>query len=272
MLKTIGEITSSLFYRSAGSSLKHRTLSCERKISRFSGDIIIGGTEENVDSENAGPVIKMYMDSTIFIPGGRTSKSPVLLASLTDTNGINCVGLGIGHEITTVMDGNSAYPTVLDDYFTPDLDKFQSGTIRYQLLNLANGFHKISLKAWDFYNNSSEKEISFFVMDQPGLSMQEVFNFPNPLRDNMYTTFQFTPMQNAGILDIRILIASLTGTIVKTIETKISEYGTGPVFIHWDGRGDNGNRLSSGMYLYTLFIKGENGVSAKASQKLVIMN
>jgi hypothetical protein len=243
-----------------------------RDANGFSNDIIIGGCEANVDPENSGPEIKMYLDSTNFIPGGRTSKSPVFLASLKDTNGINWIGLGIGHEIITILDGNSAYPTVLNDYFTPDLDQFQSGTIRYPLQNLSNGFHTIRLKAWDFYNNSAEKEISFFVTDQPELSMQQVFNFPNPVRDNMYTTFQFTPMQNAGVLDIRIRISSLTGTIVKTIESKVSEYGSGPVFIHWDGRGDNGSRLSNGMYLYTLYIKGENGTSAQASQKLVILN
>jgi flagellar hook assembly protein FlgD len=138
------------------------------------------------------------------------------------------------------------------------------------LQNLTNGFHKISLKAWDFYNNSSETEISFFVLDQPVLSMQQVFNFPNPVRDQ--TTFQFNPMQNAGRLDIQIQVSSITGTIVKTIESKVSEYGTGPVFIHWDGRNDNGSKLNNGLYLYRLLIKGENGTSTQATQKLVIMN
>lgn len=236
----------------------------------FSNDIIIGGCDPDINPENAGPAIKLYMDSTNFIPGGRTSKSPVLLAFLKDTNGINYIGLGIGHEIIAVLDANSAYPTILNDYFAPDLDKFQSGTIRYPLQNLTNGLHKINLKAWDFYNNSSETEISFFVLDQPVLSMQQVFNFPNPVRDN--TTFQFNPIQNAGMLDIQIQVSSCTGTIVKTIESKVSEYGTGPVFIHWDGRSDNGCSLSSGLYLYKLLIKGENGTFTQATQKLVIIN
>lgn len=236
----------------------------------FSNDIIIGGCDPEINPENAGPAIKLYMDSTNFISGGRTSKSPVLLAFLHDTNGINYVGLGIGHEILTVLDGNSASETILDDYFTPDLDKYQSGTIRYPLQDLTNGLHKISLKAWDFYNNSAEKEIYFFVLDQPVLSMQQVFNFPNPVRDN--TSFQFNPMQNAGMLDIQLQVSSLAGTIVKTIESKVLEYGTAPVIIHWDGRSDNGSVLSNGLYLYKLLIKGENGTSTQTTQKLVILH
>jgi hypothetical protein len=238
--------------------------------SGFSNDIIIGGCDPSINPGNAGPAIKLYMDSTNFIPGGRTTKSPVLLAFLDDTNGINYVGLGIGHEITAVLDGNSASPTILDDYFTPDLDKFQSGTIHYPLQNLTNGLHTITLKAWDFYNNSSETTISFFVLDQPVLSMQQVFNFPNPVRDN--TTFQFNPMQNAGMLDIQIRISTSTGTIVKTIESRVLDNGTGPVFIHWDGRSDNGSNLSNGLYVYRLLIKAENGTSTQAAQKLVIIH
>lgn len=236
----------------------------------FSNAIIVGGSDPGIDADNTGPRVRLYMDSTDFVSGGRTSSSPVLLAFLNDTNGINYVGLGIGHEIITVLDGNSAYPTILNDYFTPDLDRYQSGSIRYPLQGISNGIHTIMMKAWDLADNSSETEISFFVLDQPVLSLQQVFNFPNPVRDQ--TTFQFSPMQNAGKLDIQIRISSITGKIVKTITSQVSEYGTGPVFIHWDGRSDSGDKLGNGVYVYRLLINGSNGTSTQASQKLVILN
>jgi hypothetical protein len=236
----------------------------------FSNDLVIGGCDPDIDPVNPGPVVMLYMDSTNFISGGRTSESPVLLAFLNDPDGINYLGLGIGHEIIAMLDGNTAYPTILNDFFTPDLDQYQSGNIRFPLHNLSNGPHKIIVKAWDFYNNSSETEISFFVLNQPVLSMQEVFNFPNPMKDQ--TTFQFNPMQEAGMLDVQIQISSMTGTLVKTMESQVMEYGTGPVFIHWDGKSDYGSRLGNGLYLYRLLVRGENGSSTQATQKLVIIN
>jgi hypothetical protein len=238
--------------------------------SGYFSNVIIGGCDENIDPQNAGPAVRLYMDSTNFVSGGRTSASPVLLAFIKDTNGINYLGLGIGHELLAVLDGNSAYPAILNDYFNPDLDQYGSGSVRYPFYGLTSGYHTLSLRAWDFYDNSSETTISFFVMDQPVLSMQQVFNFPNPVKDQ--TTFQFNPMQNAGMLDIRIQISSCMGTVVKTIETKVSESGSGPVFIHWDARGDNGSALCNGLYLYSVHIKGENGTSTQAVQKLMIIN
>ena len=47
---------------------------------------------------------------------------PVLIAHLFDTNGINTVGNGIGHDIELIIDGDNANSIVLNDYYESDLD------------------------------------------------------------------------------------------------------------------------------------------------------
>ena len=236
----------------------------------YFSNIIIGGNDPSVNTEDPGPEIKLFMEDRDFTSGGRTSSDPYFLADINDNDGVNSVGLGIGHELLAVLDHNSSSPVVLNDYFEPELDNYRSGSLKYQLMNLSTGYHTISLKAWDLYNNSSEAEISFFVMDQPQLSVQKVMNFPNPFSGS--TTFQLSPMQNAGTLKIQIRISSVTGNIIKTIEKEVTEYGSQPVFIPWDGKTDSGNKAASGIYIYNLIVKGGNGASSQTSQKLIILN
>jgi hypothetical protein len=148
------------------------------------------------------------------------------------------------------------------------LDNFEKGQVRYPLYDLPDGRHTLSLKAWDVYNNSSEKEIYFYVSEIPSLAINQVGNYPNPFRDK--TTFRFNSIQNSSDLNALIQIYSLTGQLVKTIESEFKESSQGTLTIPWDGKGDQGQKLSSGMYIYHLNVTGDNGASFRASQKLVI--
>ena len=60
----------------------------------FSKDVIIGGTDPTVDPVNTGPGIRLYMDNRSFISGGKTGRDPLLIADLSDDNGINSLGAG----------------------------------------------------------------------------------------------------------------------------------------------------------------------------------
>jgi flagellar hook assembly protein FlgD len=126
------------------------------------------------------------------------------------------------------------------------------------------------LKAWDLFNNSSEKEIFFFVSDYPTLAVNQIGNYPNPFTN--LTTFRFNPIQNAGNLNVQIKVYTLAGLLVRTINSDFQETNQGDLTIRWDGRGDQGQRLDNGMYVYHMKVSGENGASFQASQKLVILN
>jgi len=77
-------------------------------------DFVIGGLSDQVVADNRGPQIKLFMDSRDFINGGKTSKNPLLLADLSDENGINTAGTGIGHDITAILDDDYSNVFVLN--------------------------------------------------------------------------------------------------------------------------------------------------------------
>jgi flagellar hook assembly protein FlgD len=119
------------------------------------------------------------------------------------------------------------------------------------------------------YDISAEKEIFFWVSDQQIPLVQQVKNFPNPMRTT--TTFMFSSMNVTGDVIVEILIYTYTGQLIKTIEKKVNETTADTQFILWDGNGENGQPLSSGIYPYRVILKGSNGSFAQASQKLVIV-
>ena len=93
----------------------------------------IGGIDPNGVQDNEGPEIDLFLNDERFVNGGITDEMPVLIAKLFDENGINTVGTGIGHDLTAVIDGETANPIVLNEYYTADMDSYQSGSVRYTL-------------------------------------------------------------------------------------------------------------------------------------------
>ncbi|MCX6248390.1 MAG: type IX secretion system sortase PorU [Bacteroidetes bacterium] len=235
----------------------------------FDPGIIIGGENTAGDTVTTGPRISLYMDNTSFVSGGKTGRNPSLLAYLNDPCGINNMNLGIGHDIIGVLDNDDSHAIGLNDYYVPDTNSYSSGSVLYPFTDLATGFHSLLLKAWNVHDISSEKEIFFWVSDPQVPSVQQVKNFPNPVREG--TTFVFSSMNISGDVNVQILIYTYTGQLIKTIQKKISETTAGVQLISWDANGENGQPLGSGIYPYRVILKGSDGSFAQASQKLVIV-
>jgi hypothetical protein len=70
-------------------------------------------------------------------------------------------------------------------------------------------------------------------------------NYPNPVREK--TMIRFTVPANT---DISLSIHDITGRLINTIARGIP--GAGSYFAIWDGKDSNGNKVPSGVYLYTL--------------------
>ena len=232
-------------------------------------EFIIGGSSDSIISDQNGPVIKLFMNNDHFISGGLTNENPILLAYLTDENGINTVGTGIGHDIIATLDNNNSSSIILNDYYEADMDSYQSGTVSYQFKSLTEGPHTMKLKAWDILNNSAETCLEFIVSSSASLALSHVLNYPNPFTTN--TEFWFEHNHPCCILDVQIQIFTISGRLVKTINQQVQTNGFRADPISWDGNDDYGSALAKGVYIYRVRIKNENGAYAEKSEKLVIL-
>ena len=232
-------------------------------------NFIIGGTDTNNSNDITCPNIRLYLNDSKFVFGGITDENPLLLAYVSDSNGINTVGNGIGHDLTAVLDEKTDKSYSLNDYYEADLDTYRSGVIRYPFSALSEGNHNLKLKVWDIYNNSSEAYTEFVVASSASLALNHVLNYPNPFTTK--TSFFFEHNQPCCDLEVQIQIFTITGKLCKTINAIVLTNGFRAEPIEWDGLDDYGDKIGKGVYLYKLRVRDKEGSYAEKLEKLVIL-
>jgi hypothetical protein len=232
-------------------------------------NIIIGGFSEAASADSSGPSIRLFMNDTLFRSGGMTDENPVLLALLRDKGGINTSGAGIGHDLTGFLDNDRNKSIVLNNYFINDFDDYSKGRISYYLTGLPAGKHTITVKAWDNFNNSSEKSISFVVGRGENFVLRNLFNYPNPFTGETNITGELN--RPGAELDITISIFNLSGKVIKLIHTKMPSTGYTLPPVNWDGKDDGGSKVAKGIYPYVVSVSTENGETARSSGRMIIL-
>ncbi|MFM6946671.1 MAG: type IX secretion system sortase PorU [Flavobacteriales bacterium] len=235
----------------------------------FDTSFFVGGIDPNGVQDNQGPEITLFMNEVGFVNGSITDENPVLLAKIQDDNGVNTVGNGIGHDIVAILDGQTAKPYVLNDFYTANLNSYQSGEVRYQFKDLAPGKHTLELKVWDVNNNSNLAQIEFVVQQKETPALDHVLNYPNPFTTR--TEFMFEHNQSCSSLSVQVQIFTVAGRLVKTIQQEVPTAGFRVAGIFWDGRDDFGDELARGTYLYRLSIQTPDGAFAEQTEKLVLL-
>jgi hypothetical protein len=254
-------------YQYGSGRISYYARSTETDANGFDEGIVVGGYSNNPVADTSGPVIRMFMNDTLFVNGGITDQNPVLLALVSDESGINTVGNGIGHDITAILDDNTKDLLILNDYYQSDLNTYKSGYIAYPFFGLSEGYHTLRLKVWDVYNNSSEAAIGFQVMPSSSLVMVDIFNYPNPFR--YQTTFSFSYNHPNTSMDVSIDLYNMMGMRIRTLRRTVYTSGYRTNEITWDGTSDSGMIVGSGTYVYFLRITLPDGSSAYGHSKLI---
>jgi len=231
----------------------------------FSRDISLGGIDTTVTPDSEGPEITMYLDERNFRSGDLVSERPLLLVDLFDESGINISGGGVGHRLEAWLNDNINID--LTDYYTGAIDSYQEGTIEYQMDELEPGPHHLRMRAWDVYNNSSTNEIFFEVASSEKLSVQNVYNYPNPFQRETVFTFQ----HNQSIpLDIEVKVYTVAGRLIAQLE----EYSVTDRFVRipWTGLDDDGDQIANGVYFYKIIARTVDGeFTSEALGRMVVM-
>ena len=98
----------------------------------------IGGSDIS-GTDSIGPSIYCYLNSPSFTNGGDVNPTPYFVAQITDQDGINAAGNGIGHDMELIIDGEMAKTYVLNGNFTFDFGSFTSGKTFYNIPELTVG-------------------------------------------------------------------------------------------------------------------------------------
>ncbi len=234
----------------------------------YNEDLIIGGFKETGTTDGTGPQVDLFMNNEAFRPGGITDKNPVLYAVVADQSGINIVGNSIGHDIVAILDNNSENQYILNDFYEADLGSYQHGIVKFPFFNLQPGEHVVNIKIWDVYNNPSDAQLKFVVVDGTNLAINDLMNYPNPFSSE--TWFKFNHNKAGAPIDVEIEIFDLSGRRVALLSQQNINDGYYSTPLKWGGVSSGGASLKGGIYIYHAKITDENGQSTSAVKKLVI--
>ncbi|MFM2135849.1 MAG: hypothetical protein RL021_1249, partial [Bacteroidota bacterium] len=235
----------------------------------YDTSVVVGGYDNNVSADDAGPQVRLFMNDERFVRGSMTDENPKMLAFISDSSGINAVGSGIGHDMTAELDNDAGKTYVVNDYYENDLNSYQQGKVMFPFEELPAGPHTLKFKVWDVHNNSSEAFTDFIVAESAELALDHVMNYPNPFTTS--TTFMFEHNRPNTALDAQVQIFTVSGKLIKTINATIFNEGFRSEDLSWDGLDDYGDRIGKGVYVYKLKVRAPEGAIADKFEKLVIL-
>ena len=238
-------------------------------VNGFFNKIVVGGFSDNQIDDDEGPVIRLFMNDTLFSEGGVTDTDPTLLAIISDKSGINTTGRGIGHDIVAWFDGNSSESIVLNSLFSYNQTGITTGSLKYPFYINEKGAHSVTLRAWDNLNNFSETTLNFIVESDGSFLLTDLFCYPNPAINE--TNFSISHNRPDEEIDLTITIYNTSGKIVRILKESVETTGYKIPDISWDGCNESGSRVARGLYIWRTEAVTSTGEKNTASGRVVIL-
>ena len=227
------------------------------------------GESGDLTNDGIGPSIYCYLNSPSFANGGKVNTTPYFFAELSDKDGLNAAGNGMGHELQLVVDGDMQRTYSLNNYFQYSFGDYHSGTVGFSLPELAEGEHSLLFRAWDVFNNSSIAELKFQVVR--GLNPQcfDVICTHNPATTS--TSFIISHDRTGSQMDVELEIFDMSGRqLWHHAESGLPTDET--YTLNWDLTVDSGSRLGTGVYLYRVLLSSNGSKKSSQARKLIILN
>lgn len=233
-------------------------------------DTRIGGMEPDPPSDVTPPTIRLFIGDTTFVNGGITSPDTYLVALFEDESGINISSLGSNGSITARLD-DSEQVYVLNEYYVSNVDTWKKGSLRFPMLGLTPGPHRVTLYAQDVFNNPAEATISFIVTDGQAIVIEDFGNYPNPFKES--TTLFFTHNRSGDDLEAQLFIFNPAGQLVASAEVSVQESEYHINLLELNTWGESGKKLPPGPYFARVVVRSmTNGSKNEKVTKLIVLN
>ncbi|MCD4651849.1 MAG: hypothetical protein K8S56_08705 [Candidatus Cloacimonetes bacterium] len=218
---------------------------------------------DNPDS----PEIHIWLNNRNFIAGDPVGSLPLLIASISDSNGVNILAQP-GHKILVRLDNENILTDVTSG-FIYDLDSCISGELTWTLENMSEGQHILELIAFDNQNQPSVGTIEFRVVDKADMeeiAIERVVPYPSPYTGSEDFYFTFIITKSA---DVTIDVYTITGRKIKRISRTGLLEGYNQIF--WNVKDGDGDSIANNTYFYKIRAKSlETGKSVETIEKFAV--
>ena len=254
-------------YRPAALNL-YAVAADERDAAGVCRNLYVYGYNDNVSTDTVAPVIEEFvLNSSSFRSGDAVNTSPMVIARVSDDVAINISGAGIGQRMSLLLDNNKSLSDV-EQYFTPGDDGARSGTISYQLSDLAEGDHSLRLRVWDISGNFAEQTIFFSAVAGLSPDIVDLYVDNNPAVD--CANFYVRHNRPDAMIEVSLVVYDMMGRMVwSTVQAGRSD-GFISAPIKWDLTDRGGRRVPRGIYIYRAIVTCDGAASPSAARKLAV--
>lgn len=202
-------------------------------------------------NDTIGPKIQAYINDPLFKHGGWVMPNSKLFVNLNDSSGIQASGNALGHDLALWLD-DDPIPMILNNYFSTNINTYQSGKLSFFLPTLKEGPHKCIIKAWDLLGNSNADTLFFEVPKSNSLQIMNPINYPNPF----YTKSRFSIETNliGASIEVQFEVLDPSGKLLYAINNQFVNTEN-RIFVDWNGVTNAGANLKPGLYYYRFKIK-----------------
>ena len=245
-------------YRSGNARISAYVWSDDRPAAFGAADAIrLTETAREITPDDEGPRIAIgFKGQTGFRSGDFVSSHPVMETVIEDESGINITG-ETGHNIIVTLDGKVSRVT---DSFDSRNGDYRTGVLEYELPELQPGEHRIGLKAWDNFNNSTTVEAELQVSEPGDGILTDLLFHPNPMRDRGHFTYTLSSQAEM----VRIRVFSLAGRLVDELD---GDGGPGFNQVAWIPE----ETLANGSYPFHILVKLQSGAEYEASSIIQVI-
>lgn len=235
----------------------------------YFNQFVIGGTSKNAVQDKEGPQIDIFLNTkNITKENEISSLNPKVIVDFFDISGINVSNVSIGHEIVSILDGDTRSTKVLNQKYISEIDDFQKGSLSFRLNDLTLGLHTLTIRAFDVLNNPGTKTMEFEVVENFDEFLTSVLAYPNPFQDEV----MFSVENELGeAVNMELNVYNLQGQLIHSIiRNGITNSGL-ISRIKWNGESVYGP-VSGGIYMYEVLLNSvTNEKFLKSGLKKIIV-
>ncbi|MDP2175553.1 MAG: C25 family cysteine peptidase [Bacteroidota bacterium] len=214
-----------------------------------------------VEEDLINPLLDVTFDGKHITNGEIVSANPIITISSKDENKLNWQTDTAGIMIWLKKPNESVFQRIdFDSFgvkFFPATSKENLAKAEFEPKNLPDGIYTLKVQSKDANSTlagTTEYLINFVVINEA--STTNFYPYPNPFTSSMRFVFTLTGSEVPDYINIKIM--TIQGKVVKEInkdDLGTLRIGNNITDVIWDGTDEFGDRLSNGVYLYTVTIK-----------------
>jgi hypothetical protein len=206
-----------------------------------------------VARDSVRPQFNITFDGVEIIDGDIVSSEPEVIITLEDDS-----PLAIDTSYFTLVHTFDKNTKILR-FANPDVEFSytpypESRAIVTWTPELEDGDHILEVLAKDasgnfFDSTSSRSKFSVFTEND----ITDIYNYPNPFKDETHFTFLLKGAEKPN--EINIKIYTIAGRLIWDYNVPPSEFITNFNKVRWNGRDQDGDEISNGVYFYKVIAK-----------------